>query len=284
MRKDQKKDKVENSLLNLKQSELKDITLLDINYRMVISFSLLGDEVPILIRLKDIKYRDVRSDLQIRGSDVPIIATILFEEGSRLLVDTIFNYVEWEVFDILDDDYYKNLVCEIENKYTNNGIQNRLKIDKEIKELKDEVIYNLKSFILDKVLIDKELQQELMQIYNEIREVQNKIIEEFNEVLDKIMNFEDDKSINFTDYFTVMLKTGIVNSNVPLFEENIGRAFTDYSYREIKLRISFEHKETMLNANRMKVMLPVMARSMIKLRKAGFNGKFRFRIEFRVWK
>lgn len=263
MRKDQKKDKVENSLLNLKQSELKDITLLDINYRMVISFSLLGDEVPILIRLKDIKYRDVRSDLQIRGNDVPIIATILFEEGSRLLVDTIFNYIEWEVFDILDDDYYKNLVCEIENKYTNNGIQNRLKIDKEIKELKDEVIYNLKSFILDKVLIDKELQQELMQIYNEIREVQNKIIEEFNEVLDKIMNFEDDKSINFTDYFTVMLKTGIVNSNVPLFEENIGRAFTDYSYREIKLRISFEHKETMLNANRMKVMLPVMARSMI---------------------
>ncbi len=230
---------------------------------MVISFSLLGDEVPILIRLKDIKYRDVRSDLQIRGNDVPIIATILFEEGSRLLVDTIFNYIEWEVFDILDDDYYKNLVCEIENKYTNNGIQNRLKIDKEIKELKDEVIYNLKSFILDKVLIDKELQQELMQIYNEIREVQNKIIEEFNEVLDKIMNFEDDKSINFTDYFTVMLKTGIVNSNVPLFEENIGRAFTDYSYREIKLRISFEHKETMLNANRMKVMLPVMARSMI---------------------
>ena len=79
MRKDQKKDKVENSLLNLKQSELKDITLLDINYRMVISFSLLGDEVPILIRLKDIKYRDVRSDLQIRGNDVPIIATILFE-------------------------------------------------------------------------------------------------------------------------------------------------------------------------------------------------------------
>ena len=263
MRKDQKKDKVENSLLNLKQSELKDITLLDINYRMVISFSLLGDEVPILIRLKDIKYRDVRSDLQIRGSDVPIIATILFEEGSRLLVDTIFNYIEWEVFDILDDDYYKNLVYEIENKYTNKGIQNRLKIDKEIKELKDEVIYNLKSFILDKVLIDKELQQELMQIYNEIREVQNKIIEEFNEVLDKIMNFEDDKSINFTDYFTVMLKTGIVNSNVPLFEENIGRAFTDYSYREIKLRISFEHKETILNANRMKVMLPVMARSMI---------------------
>lgn len=263
MRKDQKKDKVENSLLNLKQSELKDITLLDINYRMVISFSLLGDEVPILIRLKDIKYRDVRSDLQIRGSDVPIIATILFEEGSRLLVDTIFNYVEWEVFDILDDDYYKNLVYEIENKYTNNGIQNRLKIDKEIKELKDEIIYNLKSFILDKVLIDKELQQELMQIYNEIREVQNKIIEEFNDVLDNIMNFEDDKSINFTDYFTVMLKTGIVNSNVPLFEENIGKAFTDYSYREIKLRISFEHKETMLNANRMKVMLPVMARSMI---------------------
>ena len=107
MRENQTKDKVENSLLNLKQSELKDITLLDINYRMVISFSLLGEEIPILIKFKDIKYRDVRRDLEIRGDDTPIIANILFEEGSRILVDTLFSYIEWEAFDVLDDEYYK---------------------------------------------------------------------------------------------------------------------------------------------------------------------------------
>ena len=87
------------------------------------------------------------------------------------------------------------------------------------------------------------------------------MVEEFNEVIESIMDFEDDKSISFNDYFTVMLKTSIVNSNVPIFDENIGRAFNEYSYREIKLRISFEHKETMLNSNRMKMMLPIMAKT-----------------------
>ena len=259
MRNNQTKDKVENSLLNLKQSELKDITLLDINYRMVISFSLIGEEIPILIKFKDIKYRDVRSDLEIRGDEVPIIANILFEEGSRILVDTLFSYIEWEAFDILDDEYYKKKIKDIENRYTDNGLQNRYKIDKEVRELKNEVIYNLKMFILDRVLVDRDLQYEIMEIYNKIKEVQHKIIEEFNETLEKIMNFEDEKNINFTDYFTVMLKTSIINSNAPIFEENVGKAFSDYSYREIKLRIAFEHKETMLNANRLKMMLPAMS-------------------------
>ena len=84
------------------------------------------------------------------------------------------------------------------------------------------------------------------------------------DTLEKIMKYDDEKNINFTDYFTVMLKTSIINSNAPIFEENIGKAFNDYSYREIKLRIAFEHKETMLNANRLKMMLPVMsARSIL---------------------
>ena len=259
MRNNQTKDKVENSLLNLKQSELKDITLLDINYRMVISFSLIGEEIPILIKFKDIKYRDVRSDLEIRGDEVPIIANILFEEGSRILVDTLFSYIEWEAFDVLDDEYYKKKIKNIEDRYTDNGLQNRYKIDKEVRELKNEVIYNLKMFILDRVLVDRDLQYEIMEIYNKIKEVQHKIIEEFNEALEKIMNFEDEKNINFTDYFTVMLKTSIINSNAPIFEENVGKAFSDYSYREIKLRIAFEHKETMLNAKRLKMMLPAMS-------------------------
>lgn len=261
MRTDQQKDKVDNSLLKLKKNELKDITLLDINYRMVISFSLIGEEIPLLIRLKDIKYRDVRNDLKIRGDEVSIISSLLFEEGCKILVDNFFKYIEWEAFDILDDDYYKEKVKEIELKYTKDYIQNRYKIDKEVEELKNEIIYNLKVFILEKMLVDKELQQELMEIYNTIRETQYKMVEEFNEVIESIMDFEDDKSISFNDYFTVMLKTSIINSNVPIFDENIGKAFNEYSYREVKLRISFEHKETMLNSNRMKMMLPVMART-----------------------
>ena len=119
-------------------------------------------------------------------------------------------------------------------------------------------------FVLDRVLVDRDLQYEIMGIYNKIIEIRHKIIEEFNDTLEKIMKYDDEKNINFTDYFTVMLKTSIINSNAPIFEENIGKAFNDYSYREIKLRIAFEHKETMLIANRLKMMLPVMsARSML---------------------
>lgn len=255
-------NKVKTSLLNLKKSELKDITLLDINYRTVISFSLLGEEIPILIKLEDIKYRDVRGDFKVRGSEVPIISSILLEEGNTILVDTIFNYIEWKAFDILDDDYYKNKVKEIGDKYTENEIKNRYYIDKELDKLEKEVIYNLKVYITEKSLVEKELQVELIKIYNKIKEIQNDIISEFNDIIDDIMNFDDDKSINFGDYFLVMLKTSIV-SGQPIFKENVGKSFDEFSYREIKLRISFEHKETMLNANRMKMMLPVMAKSSI---------------------
>lgn len=253
-------NKVRTSLLNLKKSELKDITLLDINYRTVVSFSLLGEEIPILIKLEDIKYRDVRGDFKIRGSEVPIISSILLEEGNNIIVDTIFNFIEWKAFDILDDDYYKMKVKNIENKYTENGIKNRYYIDKELKKLEKEVIYNLKIYIIEKSLVEKNLQAELIKIYSEIKEIQNKIVTEFNDIIDDIMNFEDDKSINFNDYFLVMLKTSII-SGQPLFKENIGKSFDEFSYREIKLRISFEHKETLLNANKMKMMLPIMAKS-----------------------
>ena len=110
-------------------------------------------------------------------------------------------------------------------------------------------------------MIDNEIQAELMSIYNEIKNIQHKMLNEFNDVIQKIMNFDDEKAITFSEYFTVMLKTSIVNNNNPIFPENIGKAFTDFSYREVKLRISFEHKETMLNSNRMKVMLPIMQKS-----------------------
>ena len=100
---------------------------------------------------------------------------------------------------------------------------------------------------------------ELNRKVNHLKEISN----EFNEIIESIMDYEDDKSISFNDYFTVMLKTSIINSNVPIFDENIGKAFNEYSYREVKLRISFEHKETMLNSNRMKMMLPVMAKTSI---------------------
>jgi hypothetical protein len=262
MIKGNQKNKVKTSLLNLKRNELKDITLLDINYRTVISFSLLGEEIPILIKLEDIKYKDIRSDFKVRGKEVPIISSILLEEGNNVLVDTLFNSIEWKAFDILDDEYYSEKVKEIEKKHTKNFICNRYLIDKEISELEKEVIYNLKIYILEKSLVEKELQSELVRIYMKIRDIQNNIINEFNDVIDNIMNFDDDKSINFNDYFLVMLKTGIM-SKVPLFKENLGKSFDEYSYREIKLRISFEHKETLLNANKMRMMMPIMARSLL---------------------
>ena len=262
MKENNQNNEVKTSLLNLKKSELKDITLLDINYRTVISFSLLGEEIPILIKLENIKYRDVKGDFKVRGSEVPVISSILLEEGNSIIVNTLFECIEWRAFDILDDEYYSIKVKDIEEKYTEDEIINRYYVDKEVEKLKNEVIYNLKVYILEKSLVEKELQIELIKIYNKIKEIQNNIVTEFNDIIDDIMNFDDDKSINFNDYFLVMLKTSIL-SGKPIFKENIGKSFDDFSYREIKLRISFEHKETMLNANRMKMMLPVMAKSSI---------------------
>ena len=257
-----KSKETDNSLLKLKKEELKDITLLDINYRTVISFSLLGEDIPILIKLEDIKHRDIQEDLKVRGDLIPQIEDNLFNKGISLLVENIFEYVEWDVIDLFDDEEYHERKIEIENKYTTKYSKNYFKIDKELEELKKEIIYNLKAYIKDRAMIDIEIQNELMRIYNEIRTIRLRIVNEFVDVLDNIMNYDDDKNINFTDFFTVMAKAGIVNSSQPIFKENIGRAFADYSFREIKLRLSFEHKETMLNVNKMKMMIPLKSMSL----------------------
>ena len=144
-----KSKETDNSLLKLKKEELKDITLLDINYRTVISFSLLGEDIPILIKLEDIKHRDIQEDLQVRGDLIPQIEDNLFNKGISLLVESIFEYVEWEVIDLFDDEEYHKRKIEIENKYTTEYSKNYFKIDKELKELKEEIIYNLKAYIKD---------------------------------------------------------------------------------------------------------------------------------------
>lgn len=257
-----KKEKAkEKTLLELKSSDIKDITLLDISHRIVISFSLLDETVPLLIKLEDIKYKDVRDEIKTSGESVPQMASVLYEDGMELIVNDFFNCIEWKVFDILDNDYCKDEVESIHNKYTFNGIKDWYNIDKELKLLKEKVIYNLKVFIIDKCLVDMDLQKEIIDIYLKIKDIRNKMIVEFKEILSKLLDFDDSKSISFTTYFSVMLKSSIVNATTPIFKENLGRAFTDYSFREIELKMSYELKESQLNNNRLTMMMPLMAQS-----------------------
>lgn len=254
--------KPENSLLNLNKDELKDITLLDINYRTVISFSLFEGEIPLLIRLQDIKYRDVRADLNIRGESVTSIESMIVDEGIEILVNIIFSFIEWKAFDIFDgNDIYLDKIKELEENNIQDGYINRYVVDNEIEKMKNELIYNFRMFVIDRASIDTGVQNELKNIYNKIKNIQSSIINEFTEVLDNIMKYDDEKNINFTEYFTIMLKSSIINNSSTIFPENLGKAYVDYSFREIKLRLAFEHKETMLNANKMKMSIPLFAKS-----------------------
>lgn len=248
--------KNKDTLLNLNKDKVKDITLLDINYRTLVSFSLLGDEIPLLIKLENIKYTDTRTNLQLNGIITSDVSKNIEDESIKYLVDIFFDCIEWGSFDFEEEfEYYKEKKNNIIEKNTyelKNGVSilNQKQINKELNIIFDEIIYNLKYYIVGKVLVDLEVRDELFKVYKEIEKIQTKIINEFNEVVDKIMEYEDEKNYNFKDLFQVMLKS-VISSNSVIFRENIGKAFVDFSYREIKLRLAYEIKETSLNNNKM---------------------------------
>ncbi len=255
----------QNSLFHLTSKDVSDISVLDMNYRIVVDFSPLGEKIPLLIKLEDIKYTETTNKIDTNGEVLYEIFSKIREENLAKIIDSFFNVIEWEVFNFEDSDEdlrdIKNKIIKNNTRHTAYGeVLNNKKIDKEWREVVEETIYNLKLDILDRCFVDTDIENELFIIFNKIHKVKVKLINEFNDLVDTIMDFENDKDIFFNNIFTVMLKAGVVNSTQPIFKENVGKAFTEYSYREIKLRMSFEHKETMLNSNKMNQMLPLVAR------------------------
>ncbi len=264
LRNKEEKEK-QNSLFHLSSKDISDISVLDMNYRIVVDFSPLGEKIPLLIKLEDIKYTETTNKIDTNGEVLYEIFSKIREENLTKIIDSFFNVIEWEVFNFEDSDEdlrdIKNKIILKNTRHTAYGdVLNNKKIDKEWREVVEETIYNLKLDILDRCFVDTDIENELFVIFNKIHKVKVKLINEFNELVDTIMDFENDKDIFFNNIFTVMLKAGVVNSTQPIFKENVGKAFTEYSYREIKLRMSFEHKETMLNSNKMNQMLPLVAR------------------------
>lgn len=255
----------QNNLFHLTSKDVSDISVLDMNYRIVVDFSPLGEKIPLLIKLEDIKYTETTNKIDTNGEVLYEIFSKIREENLAKIIDSFFNVIEWEVFNFEDSDEdlrdIKNKIIKNNTRHTAYGeVLNNKKIDKEWREVVEETIYNLKLDILDRCFVDTDIENELFVIFNKIHKVKVKLINEFNDLVDTIMDFENDKDIFFNNIFTVMLKAGVVNSTQPIFKENVGKAFTEYSYREIKLRMSFEHKETMLNSNKMNQMLPLVAR------------------------
>lgn len=255
----------QNNLFHLTSKDVSDISVLDMNYRIVVDFSPLGEKIPLLIKLEDIKYTETTNKIDTNGEVLYEIFSKIREENLAKIIDSFFNVIEWEVFNFEDSDEdlrdIKNKIIKNNTRHTAYGeVLNNKKIDKEWREVVEETIYNLKLDILDRCFVDTDIENELFIIFNKIHKVKVKLINEFNDLVDTIMDFENDKDIFFNNIFTVMLKAGVVNSTQPIFKENVGKAFTEYSYREIKLRMSFEHKETMLNSNKMNQMLPLVAR------------------------
>ena len=261
-------DKKENdTLLRLKKGDIRDLTLLDIKYRLISPFPFIGDNVPFLIELSKIKYLDTRQNLDMKGEITYEVHSLLLEQGITSIINSLFDLIVWDVIDFSEYEYYnyyyKLLVKKHTLKLGKQEIINQLELDKDLEKLKQEVIYNFKDLITARVMIDTEIEQELHKIFSEITKTKAKILSEFQDIVNELMNYEDNKSINFNTSFTVMLKTSIINNPTPIFPENVGKAFTDYSFREVVLRMAFENKETMLNNNKMNLMLPVMAKSSI---------------------
>lgn len=261
-----------NNLLNINKKDVKEITMLDLKYNMVISLPEIADNIPITIKLSDIKYKQTRYDLKTNDDFSVEFLSMLEEETIFNMIDNIFKYVHWETIDFSESfDYYSKKLKDIVEKNTyyydnENNIEdvttfvNYANVDREKEQLTKDIIYNIKVYIRDKVITDVEYRKKLANEYYEILKIQEKLVLQFNDIVNDLMDYNNEKDIFFHEDFMVMLKTAIVNSNVPIFSENIGRAFEDYSYREIRLRMNYEYKETRLNLNKMTQFAPIVAK------------------------
>ena len=108
MKKRQLKNKEEkekqNSLFHLTSKDISDISVLDMNYRIVVDFSPLGEKIPLLIKLEDIKYTETTNKIDTNGEVLYEIFSKIREENLTKIIDSFFNVIEWEVFNFEDSD------------------------------------------------------------------------------------------------------------------------------------------------------------------------------------
>ena len=236
-----------------------DLSSLDLKERLIIHIPKIDVQLPILVTLSSIKYKEVSYDLKVEGVTLPEVNNMLLEDGMRKSIDVIFDSVEWNAVDfeglivsMFGGDFLKN----IENTCNIEGFFDYYLYDKSIENMRDRVLYNLKEMIFDTMSNDRDFEFHIYNSVNKIREVQTKIIREFNNITDKILTPEKDV-VFFNTSFLVMCKVAITRGLV-IFPENNNTSAVDLSYREIRIRMMFESAEAQINANKMVKFAPLM--------------------------
>ena len=93
-----------------------DLSSLDLKERLIIHIPKIDVQLPILVTLSSIKYKEVSYDLKVEGVTLPEVNNMLLEYGMRKSIDVIFDSVEWNAVDfeglivsMYGDDFLKNI-------------------------------------------------------------------------------------------------------------------------------------------------------------------------------
>ena len=221
-----------------------DFTLLEIYKRDYLSF--LGTVYPIKVHIKDIQWFNFFHRLNEEDQYDISLASWIQEKNTEELLDTIFKCIEWELTEILKEDreYESALLKEI----TKIGEWVDYKNLHELQEKAiEKVTYSLKYTILVKSSQDKQIRSGLEEAYMQIYSIQSELLEEFSKTCTKYMRMEEKEDKVFVNQFQMYMKTAIMRNIDPIFPENIGKSYMDYSFREVKLRTLFEQKEYHIN-------------------------------------
>lgn len=236
-----KKNRTNNSFLSLELYEFSNIVL-D------------GMEYPILVHIKDIKWFDFSYTIQEEDQAYQEVLEYLSRNILEKGIDRIMDCILWEAsgLELTDKVFY-----ELNSQAMEAEEVNYVNLERERKLALERVKFNMKMKLLYDTYSNSRLKDEIMELNEYIYGIQERLIADFNDIIESedFMRTMRTDDTHFKNMIQMFAKTGIGRmGGTPFFPENKGRAFSDYSFREIKLRMLFENKEYALNFKSMELM------------------------------
>ena len=229
---------------NIKNKHIADFTSLEIYKRDYLYF--LGNVYPIKVHIKNIQWFNFFHKLNEEDQYNVNIAQWVQEKNIEELLDTIFESIEWDLTDIVEEDSEYKIAFLVETQKVKDWVNYKALEDKKIEAL-SRITHSLKHTLILKSLQEKDIKNEIEQAYMQIYSIQSEIIEEFSDTCYKSMRMDEKEDKVFVNQFQMYMKTAILRNIIPIFPENIGKSYMDYSFREVKIRTLFEQKEYQIN-------------------------------------
>ena len=236
-----KKNRTNNSFVSLELYEFSNIVL-D------------GMEYPILVHIKDIKWFDFSYTIQEEDQAYQEVLEYLSRNILEKGIDRIMDCILWEAsgLELTDKVFY-----ELNSQAMEAEEVDYVNLERERKLALERVKFNMKMKLLYDTYSNSRLKDEIMELNEYIYGIQERLIADFNDIIESedFMRTMRTDDTHFKNMIQMFAKTGIGRmGGTPFFPENKGRAFSDYSFREIKLRMLFENKEYALNFKSMELM------------------------------